>query len=207
MPQALHRDRHENLLDGLARFEVDHGALPGIVDPAARNTLVEQMVSSLRRIEFVRQFRNRPAMSPDRIDPQSPLFDPLRGAFFLERKGQRDEAVWLAFVGTHFGKHALDGWKLAIKVMGSFGRGPVWTVKEYGNHPGDFEAMLIAHQPDLRDPATSGRFSNHRQYQSKHASAIARVFATFHAWQFAGGGIDARVRQIHQQVGQEPTAV
>lgn len=207
MPQAHHRDRHAALLHQLARFEADHPALIGIAHPVARKTLVEQMVSSLRRIEYVRQFRNRPKMSPHRIDPHSAQFDPLRGAFFLEQKGQRDEAVWLAFVGTHFGKHLVDGWKLAKNVMGSFGGAPVWTAAEYGKHRDAFKAMLEAHQDELRDPAISGRFSNHRQYQSKAADSIAKVFATFHDWQFEKGGIDGRVRTIHQKVGQEPTAV
>jgi hypothetical protein len=194
-------------MDGLAAYEAEHGPLPGIEFEAARRTLVRQMVSSLRRIEYVRGFRNRPVMSPDRIDPRSSLFDPLRGAFYLERKGLRDEAVWLAFVGTHFGKHAVDAWKLASNVMGSFGTGPVWTAQAYGNHPADFEAMLELHQAELRSPEISGRFSNHRQYQSKATDLIAKVFASFHAWQFEEGGIDARIRAVHDKVGQEPTAV
>lgn len=195
------------MLQGLADYERQYGPLPGIVDPDARKTLVLQMVSSLRRIEFVRGFRARPQMSPNRVDPHQPLFDPLKGAFSLEQRGKRDEAVWLAFIGTHFGKHAIDAWKLAANVMGSFGAGPVWTAEEYGRRHADFAAMLVAHQNDLRSPAISGRFSNHRQYQSKAADVIAKVFASFYAWQFEHGGIDARVRSINAQRGQQPTVV
>lgn len=205
--KGIHRDRHDELLKGLAAYEADHGALPGIVAVAARKTLVEQMVSSLRRIEYVRGFRHRPAISPHRIDPHSPQFDPLKGAFYLDSKGKRDEAVWITFIGTHFGKHAKDAWKLAANVMGSFGQGPVWTAEQYGAHAADFDAMLTAHQDDLKSKVTSGRFSNHRQYQSKKADKIGKVFATFYEWLTSFGGINARVRLIHEQVGQEPTAV
>jgi hypothetical protein len=179
MPRGIHRDRGDALAHGLASYEADFGALPGIADPDARRTLVLQMVSSLRRIEFVRGFRVRPQMSPARINPMHSLFDPLKGAFFLEQRGEREEAVWLAFVGTHFGKHGADAWKLASNVMGSFGHGPIWTAQQYSEHQADFDAMLIAHQDDLRSPAVSGRFSNHRQYQSKSADTIAKVFASF----------------------------
>lgn len=206
-PKGIHRDRAAALYEGLAAYETDFGSLPGIADNAARDTLVLQMVSSLRRIEYVRGFRNRPSMSPERVDPRSALFDPLKGAFHLEQKGQRDEAVWLAFVGTHFGKHAVDAWKLAANVMGSFGTGTIWTAEAYSADPAAFEDMLYARQADLRSPEISGRFSNHRQYQSKAADVIAKVFASFHAWQFEMGGIDARVRAIHDSVGQEPEAV
>jgi hypothetical protein len=207
MSTRFHKDRHAEIRNGLARYEHDHGALPGITQDDARMTLVDQMISSLRRVEYVHHFRYRPTMSPDRIDPHSSLFDPLRGAFFLEQKGKRDEAVWQAFVGTHFGKHTADGWKLARNVMGSFGGQPTWTASEYTRSAPAFDAMLKAHQEDLRDPAVSGRFSNHRQYQSKRPDVIAKVFATFHAWEFADGGFDARLRRVHQRVGQEPTAV
>ncbi|MBN9360691.1 MULTISPECIES: hypothetical protein [unclassified Devosia] len=207
MSKGIHRDRHAELLEGLAAYEADHGQLPGIADPAARKTLVEQMVSSLRRVEYVHGFRHRPAMSLRRVDPHSTLFDPLKGAFYLGSKGKRDEAVWIAFVGTHFGKHAKDAWKLAANVMGSFGQGPIWNAERYGAHTADFEAMLVAHQHDLKSKAISGRFSNHRQYQSKKPEKIAKVFATFHEWLTATDGINARVRQIHEKVGQEPTTV
>lgn len=207
MPNGIHRDRHAALLEGFTTYEAAHGSLAGIVDAAARATLVEQMISSLRRIEYVRAFRHRPAMSPSRIDPHSTFFDPLKGAFYLESKGQRDEAVWLAFIGTHFGKHSDDAWKLAANVMGSFDQGPVWTLAEYSVHATALEAMLAAHQADLTEKNISGRFSNHRQYQSKSAAVISKVFATFHEWLTGPGGINHRVRALHEKVGQEPTAV
>ncbi|MES0148928.1 hypothetical protein NKJ95_17010 [Mesorhizobium sp. M0012] len=207
MPNGIHRDRPLQLLKGFAAYEEEFGPLPGIVDPAARQTLVEQMVSSIRRIEYVRNFRHRPAISADRINPYSPLFDPLKGAFYLDTKGHRDEAVWIAFLGTHFGKHAQDAWKLAANVMGSFGKGPVWTLERYGAHTADFEAMLAAHSDDLKSKSISGRFSNHRQYQSKKIDNIGKVFSTFHEWLTASGGMNAKVRLIHKEAGQEPTAV
>jgi hypothetical protein len=65
--------------------------------------------------------------------------------------------------------------------------------------------MLDAKGACLIDPRQSGRFSNHRQYQSKKPVVIARVFRSFYDWQFENGGFDARVRQIHQKLGQQPT--
>lgn len=206
MPEGFHRDRSAALLAGLQKYETEVATLPGIAQSEARRTFADQMISSLRRIEYVRGFRTRP-VSPDRMDPHSARFDPLKGAYHLGRKGELDEAVWMTFVATHFGKHIDDGWKLASNVMGSFGQGPVWTAEYYGLHSADFATMLAAHQNDLRSPAISGRFSNHRQYQSKSAAVIGNVFATFHQWQFAAGGFDALIRQIHRQVGQEPTTV
>ncbi|RUU61609.1 hypothetical protein [Mesorhizobium sp. M2C.T.Ca.TU.002.02.1.1] len=205
IPRGAHKDRPNDLLERLAQYEADLGPLPGVVDPAWRKTLIYQMVSSLRRIEYINALHLRP-IAADRIDPYLADFDPLRGAIFLLRKGELEEAVWMTFIATHFGKHVRDGWKLAANVFGSFGQGPVWTADQYGAARPRFEAMLAANQQALADPELSGRFSNHRQYQSKNAELIARVFRSFHEWQFEAGGFSARTRQVHLEVGQDPTA-
>jgi len=204
MSNPIHRDRHQELLNSLSHYEAAHGPLPGIADHAWRETLVAQIISSLRRIEFIRSLHNK-KIDGRRLDPASPLFDPFQGSLLLSRKGEADEAIWLAFVGTHFGKHLIDGWKLPALVFGSFGKGPVWTAARYGADPKQFEDMLDAKGACLIDPRQSGRFSNHRQYQSKKPVVIARVFRSFYDWQFENGGFDARVRQIHQKLGQQPT--
>lgn len=203
-PSGAHKDRPRDLLERIARYEANNGQLPGLVNPSWRRTLVDQMISSLRRIEYINALHHRP-ISPDRVDPSMASFDPLKGAIFLLRKGKVEEAIWMTFVATHFGKHAKDGWKLAANVFGSFNQGPVWTADQYASTPQQFEAMLIANQKALADPNLSGRFSNHRQYQSKNARLIAHVFRSFYDWQFGSGGFGERTRQIHLQVGQDPT--
>lgn len=79
MSNPAHRDRRQELLDSLSRYEAAHGALPGIVDPAWRETLVAQFISSLRRIEFIRSLLTKD-IDERRLDPASPLFDPLQGS-------------------------------------------------------------------------------------------------------------------------------
>ncbi|WP_046139245.1 alpha-glutamyl/putrescinyl thymine pyrophosphorylase clade 3 protein [Devosia epidermidihirudinis] len=203
---GAHRDQYTALMAGLAAFEAQHGALPGIVQLSARDTFVQQMISSLRRIEYIRNMQAR-AIDPGRIDPNSSLFDPLKGAALLGQNGDLDEAVWMTFVATHFGKHVEDAWKLASNVMGSFGSGPTWNFAEYARQPAAFDAMLQAHQADLADPKISGRFSNHRQYQSKKPDKIGLVFSTFYDWLIADGDFNTKIRNIHLKVGQQPTVV
>ena len=88
----------------LIEFDADVEALLGIKSGTARAVLVEQMVESLRRIEFVHAVRDG-KLDPRRADPSSELFDPVRAAAFRMRKGELDEAFWLIFLSTHFGKH------------------------------------------------------------------------------------------------------
>ncbi|MDF2117650.1 hypothetical protein PY365_18885 [Roseiarcaceae bacterium H3SJ34-1] len=179
--------------------------LPGLVDPQWRATFVAQIISSLRRIEYVQQIARRD-ISADRCDPHQNAFDPIKGAALRARQGALDEAVWMTFIGTQFGKHIDDGWKLASNVMGSFGHGPIWTAARYGHAPHQFEAMLNANSVQLNDKNLSGRYSNHRQYQSKKPQSIAATFASFHSWQFAQGSFARLIRAVHEQHGQEATS-
>jgi hypothetical protein len=101
-----------NALDAiLLKFDSDVESLLGIRSAIARGVLVEQMIESLRRVEFVHFVRDG-KIDPRRADPSSDLFDPIRAAAFRIRKGEFDEACWLVFLATHFGKHVKYGWGL-----------------------------------------------------------------------------------------------
>ncbi|WP_172724547.1 hypothetical protein [Neorhizobium tomejilense] len=204
MPIRSHSDRAKELSQAIDDFEQENGLLPGLSTAQRRATWIAQIISSLRRIDYVRGLLQRP-IEPSRCDPHDILFDPIKAAAYLGKQGQRDEAVWMTFVATHFGKHLTDGWKLASKVIGSFDQGPVWTVAQYGSNQPQFEQMLQNNRPALEDMGISGRFSNHRQYQSKKPEIISAVFRTFHDWLYQQGGFDNLIHSIHIAHGQEPT--
>src|SRR4051812_35145155 len=94
--------RADTLNAKLIRFDAEVDNLPGIKDNIARAVLVEQMIESLRRIEFVYFVRDG-KIDPHRADPSSHLFDPIRAAAYKIRRGELDEAFWLVFLSTHFG--------------------------------------------------------------------------------------------------------
>jgi hypothetical protein len=108
----------------LIKFDSEVENLLGIQNPVARNVLVEQIIESLRRIEFVHVVRGE--IDPRRADPSSHLFDPIRAAAFRMRKGELDEAFWLVYLSTHFGKHVKYGWELTRAVYGG-SNGETWT--------------------------------------------------------------------------------
>ncbi|MFZ5716742.1 MAG: hypothetical protein ACOY3N_28285 [Bradyrhizobium sp.] len=206
MPAGMHKSDTDRIAASLTKYEKENGRLPGLVNPAWRDTLVRQIISSLRRIAYVHLIRDR-KVSAHRLDPHHASFDPLKGASLLMRRGEADEAVWLTFVATHFGKHKDDGWKLAANVFGSFGAGPIWTAQSYRRAPDEFLAMLVSQRDALSDMKRSGRYSNHRQYQSKAPEAIGRTFHSFCDWQFGRGGFPQLIRAIHETQGQNPTEV
>jgi hypothetical protein len=132
----------------LLKFSAEIKVLPGIKSATARSVLVEQIVESLRRIEFVHLVRDG-KIDARRADPQSELFDPIRAAAFWMRKGNFDEAFWLVFLATHFGKHAKHGWALTRAIYGG-PNGQPWTWVVVSKNVAALRAWLASQEHALR---------------------------------------------------------
>jgi len=143
-------------------------SLPGIADLDHRNAFVEQLVESIRRVRYVRVVRNRP-LSLARLDPDTSMFDPLKGAILAQRAGAIDEAFWLVFLFVHFGKHRRAGWSYARHVYGRLGSadGLHWNWTRTSADPAAFRRWLHSHQGQLQ--SMPGGFGNHRKYESLDA--------------------------------------
>lgn len=198
-------EREPSIRDGLIEFQRVHGALPGLQAAGSLDTLVRQMVASLRRTEYITVLKQQ-NHSPDRANPHSRLFDPLVAAHLASKAGDKDQAVWLVFLATQFGRHALDRWLLCANVYGSFGRGPIWTEDLYRQNRLGFSEMLQQNAANLRSADVAGRYSNHRQYVSRSPASIQRTFSEMWDWLYDQGSFDQKIRQLHRNVGQNPEA-
>jgi hypothetical protein len=202
---GIHKNRISEFFGKIVQIDSQFGPLPGIATAQNKQCWAQQIVSSLRRISYIDTLLTRDVNS-DRIDPHSSIFDPIKGAIYFQRSGEVDEAIWLVFVSTHFGKHATDKWKLAANVYGSFDAGPVWTFQRYAASPSEFENMLVTQSACLANANEAGRFSNHRKFQSRKPGAIAKTFRTYYKWQAEFGSFQDRLITSHKSVGQEPRA-
>lgn len=196
-------EKYDELADALHAYQQEHGDLVGLQPNGAEDTLIRQMIASMRRTEYIRFFDRR-EHSQRRCDPNDWMFDPLIAAHTLRNEGRMDEAVWLVFFATQFGKHAVDGWKLCANIFGSFGDGPIWTKEKYAESPEDFVAMLNANSASLAVANIAGQYSNHRRYVSRKPDSIAMTFQTAYAWLFKFGSFSDHVRDVHRRRGQEP---
>ena len=198
-------DRQQSLQNALSVYQHNHGPLPGLTTQSATDTLILQLIASLRRTEYISVLKSR-KHSVDRLNPHHTMFDPITASHLLNRQGQLDEAVWLCFIATNFGKHSQDGWKLSANVYGSFGLGPVWTSTNYQANKQSFEQMLLQNSAVLSDASRAGRYSNHRQYVSRKPEAIAKTFDEMSQWLFANGSFSQLIRNVHVRSGQNPEA-
>ncbi len=82
--------------------------IPGIDNEASRECFINQTIDSIRRIKYVKLIRDK--ISTDHCtDATHPAFDPIKAAAWHKRNGNIDEAFWLVFLSTHFGKNKVTG--------------------------------------------------------------------------------------------------
>jgi alpha-glutamyl/putrescinyl thymine pyrophosphorylase-like protein len=148
-----------HLAAALDEFSKTQYPLLGIKQAAARNTLAMQMIASLRRLDYTRIIKGR-SIDPERADPSSPMFDPERAAILHAKDGCIDEAIWLIFLATHFGKHGLFGWRRMRDVYSALGQ-ERWTWAKVSENPARFESWMR-----LNYERIGGAFGNHRKYES-----------------------------------------
>lgn len=204
------RDRAAQLDDLLGRYQRDVACLPGIRATGTLDCLVAQLIDSLRRIEFVHAVRDR-RHDPRRKSPGSGLFDPLRAAVLHYREGNIDEAFWLVFLATHFGKHGTDGWRLTEDVYGRLNQGALWDWHRTSCGLPAFRVWVAANEATLRgSDGVSRRFSNHRKYESLRADSkkgLPAVVESYVGWVARSGTHQSLIRGLHKQVGQNPREV
>jgi len=191
------------LEDKLKEFSEKARPLPGIVEKAARETLAIQMVASLRRLDYTTHFLHRD-ISPARANPNSILFDPERAAILLHRTGDFDEAVWVTFLSTHFGKHGRYGWRRMRDVYSGLGR-KTWTWQRVSSDVLTFRNWLEDNQDKI-----GGAFGNHRKYVSLSglsSKGTGAAIASYVEWIGPDHSHSKRFARLVKEGGNDPEAI
>ncbi|PBI82846.1 hypothetical protein BKP43_62630 [Variovorax boronicumulans] len=180
--------RREELEAQLMEFHKEEMPLTGIVPVENLWAFVGQLIDSLQRVEYVYKVRARP-ISPARVDPKSDMFDPIRAAMLMAANGQREEAFWLVFLGTHCGRNLRTEWLLARELYGAHEDIP-WTWARIVVDPKDYSQWLENSRADFK-----GKFGNHRKYESlkQGGRGTGVVFRTYVEWVKAHGSHDKMI--------------
>src|SRR5690606_28493695 len=122
-----------------------------------RSALIEQFLESIRRVQYVHVIRDK-THSPLRANPRSDLFDPLRAAAIHGGAGDIEEACWLVFLATHFGKHRKSGWRLTRDVYGALGQRRIWSWDRISNGPDGISGWLRINYDELTSDGIQRHF-------------------------------------------------
>ena len=199
----------ERIRTRLLRYHDDRRPLPGIVSPRRQAAFLETLVESLRRVRYVAVLLETD-IGVRRADPGSDSFDPLRAAILHHRADRIEEAFWLAFLATHFGKHQRAGWRYAREVYGRLGGGQLWDWNSVSMDVAGFRDWLHENVDALRRDDLPRGFGNHRKYESLDAysaSGTGEVIESYVRWIGPTRSHQHLIAEATDRSGEDPRAV
>ena len=200
--------KFDQIQDAFGSFPSNEFALVGLTNDARKSVLAAQVIDSIRRIEYLNALSAR-SSSANLYTPYSGSFEPFGGASALHKVGRTDDAYWLVYLATHFGKHKNDGWNLTEDIYGRFGQGGVWDWASVSQKPLAVSQWLAPLHPVTTGAGRSRRFGNHRKFETLKAGSkgTGHALATYIGWISEYGSHDAMIAAAQQQVGQNPQEV
>jgi len=190
----------QEIKNNLKYFSENIFKLVGLDSEQKIEVLSKQINDSIRRVKYAK-YLTTAEFGYDTTDPTSEFFDPLRTAVLMMRQGNKDEAYWLVFLAVHFGKHLKNKWRLVRKIYGKLGASDHWC---WNSVSGDLKAFSNWFDDNIHH-FDNERFSNHRKYES--LKDTVKVLTSYVNWVQSYGGHDDMIREIHRQVGQNPSEV
>lgn len=184
-----YRDETARLSAAIDEFISSNRSLPGIVDPLQKSVFIDQLIDSQQRVAYFDLLQKR-ALDPQSVDPSSARFDPLRAALIHRDAGDFDEACWLVFLFTHFGKHRRAGWRYISDIYGKLGSSGLWDWASTSADPTLFRFWLDENQEALVAGTGPRGFGNHRKYESLNAwqpTGTGEAFESYISWVFETG--------------------
>lgn len=160
------------LLARLEKFQKSN-SLPGLSTKESRKRFIEKLVNSQIKLRSLsmRTFRGS-------SDPHAQDFHPLKAIVELFEAGHRDEALWLAFLATHFGQEQRNTVGL---FYGVFGTGH-WDWDTVSNNPDAVRQWMES----LHERQIKGlKFGNHRKHETnnpKSPKGTAAIIESFVKW-------------------------
>jgi hypothetical protein len=174
------KKRDARLGDQLAAGLSNHAKrrpLPGVAGAVERACLIEQLVESVRRVQYPAAIRERDVWDA-RADPTNDAFDPIKAAVLHARRGNTDEAFWLVFLFVHFGKNSKSEYRLLRDVYA--GPGAFWTWQRLNVDVTGFKTWLAAQIKRWAKDNVHRGFGAHRGHEK--LNEIDKTVETYVAW-------------------------
>jgi hypothetical protein len=188
MPIRLRdREEAERIDAALTHFDANVRRLPGIRAHARRAAFMDQAFDSIHRVQFIERVVLGRPLDPDRANPASDLFDPVRAAAICANRGDHDEACWFVFLFAHFGKNLRTEYRLTRDIYGRLGQGGLWDWATISPNPELFRRWLTANLPAIQNDGVRRHFGNHRKYESlktnkRGTRGTAPAFVSYVNW-------------------------
>lgn len=198
-------DLYQKLDRAIVKFSHEDSPLLGIDSARKQETLIRQLIDSIRRIDFVRALHDKEP-SARRTNPNDPMFDPIRAAIY-HKDTDYDEACWLVFLFTHFGKSKVTGWRLLADIYGALGGDDIWSWDKVKDDIPGFKAWFRKASLRMQADSVPRHFGNHRKYESLRENAnrsIDKVIESYVNWIGYSGQHEIKFAEAISLAGSDP---
>ncbi|EKN6211615.1 hypothetical protein [Yersinia enterocolitica] len=179
----MNRHSHiSQIVADLQNFSRNEYNLRGLHSSACFEVFACQIIDSIRRIRYVENLTSRTSyMNPLRKEPNSDLFDPLRAACLHLQDNNYDEACWLVFLATHFGKSSKTNWDLCRDIYSGLGT-QTWTWVAITDDFDAFEQWFASVSGELTANSRQRQYGNHRKYETLKYHSRRSIPAVFRSY-------------------------
>jgi alpha-glutamyl/putrescinyl thymine pyrophosphorylase-like protein len=175
--------------------------LVGLRSTLERERFVEKLRESLRKLQVLRRRTFLGA-----TDPRDTTFHPLRCIIDKFNEGNVDEAVWVAFLCTHFGWDGTASTRETIRLFYSRREEGLWDWTTVVRVPTGVRDWMRANGERLKQL----KFGNHRKYESNEAQGnigTPAVIESFVRWTARyGEGSPSQAFRLFIERAKNPTA-
>ncbi len=163
--------RNTDCFDALQTFSLKTCNLAGISNEKAAWCFVHQIEESKRRERYINLLCRR-GVDSSTTDPASQAFDPIKCAIFHLQSGLIEDACWMIFLATYFGRHRSLKWQLCAEVYRGED-GIVWNWDRVRQEFDEFSAWTTRYGTLANSTRNTLGFGNHRKYESIKRTASA----------------------------------
>ncbi len=159
-------------------IHVEERELPGLRLKSARERFLRHLIRSLARLRVLRTGRFSGS-----TDPADEDFDAYAAILTLWKSEEREEAIWVTFLATCFGRlSGKDSWKTLRCIYGQFGKSNRWRWVEICKDLAGFRRWIQDH----REQVICLRFGNHRKYEThdprKRGKSTVDIIESYVLW-------------------------
>lgn len=170
---------YDYLLEKLQNYP--HIPLPGINNPSRMDSFIQQIIASTRRVQYVTVMKEKVHTNLV-ADPSSSAFDPIKAAALHNQQGNIDEACWLVFLATNFGKNKNTKWNLVRDVYSGLTDGIRWNWEAVSQNVAEFRDWIEDNKIVIK---SRGKVGNHRKYHKVdglYDSGTGAAVASYVEW-------------------------
>ena len=195
-----------NIDSRLIAFEKDKRQLPGISSSKARECFIKQVIDSTQRIKYVSTILNQNT-SANCLNPSLNGFNPIKAAAWYRKSGNFEEAFWMVFLLTHFGRNSVTKWRLVNDIYSGLSSQITWNWISTKQNLQAFKSWLNQNITTLKK---NGSFGNHRKYQSLDAyskNGTGETFESYINWINTYGSHQSLVNSVKNKIGNDPKSL